>query len=173
MQWNANANAGFTGSASGPWLPVNPDYSTLNVQAQADSKSSSHLKVYKALAEMREQKSVLYGECETHVDGDVFAYSRVKKGNPGYLVVVNTGDQEREVSLKANTEEDEEAKDPLQWLADNGKIEVRSSTAAKSDGEAEGGEEGEAAEEEDKAVDFTKIKVKPKEGLVITFVPQF
>ncbi len=81
--------------------------------------------MYRALAETRLQKSILFGNISTHVDGDVFAYNRVKKGNPGYLVAVNLGDDVAEFSLKKPEEEEEddddadeekeEPKDKLPW----------------------------------------------------------
>lgn len=43
MQWNANANAGFT-SGQAPWLKVNEDYQEINVDKQSKMKNS-HLKV--------------------------------------------------------------------------------------------------------------------------------
>ena len=43
MQWNANANAGFTSGAS-TWLPVNGDHAELNVDKQQKAENS-HLKV--------------------------------------------------------------------------------------------------------------------------------
>ena len=91
MQWNSNANAGFTGAAS-PWLPVNGDYATLNVDKQQKAESS-HLKVYKALAEKRHERAVLFGELDMMANGTVFAYNRVKKGSPGILVAANLGSE--------------------------------------------------------------------------------
>lgn len=42
---------------------------------------------------MRHHKSVLFGDIDYHVNGTLFAYNRVKKGNPGYLVAVNLGEE--------------------------------------------------------------------------------
>ena len=66
----------------------------MNVGVQLESKHDSHIKIYKALAALRQQPSILYGSMDTMVtNGTVFAYSRVKKGNPGYVVVVNLQDE--------------------------------------------------------------------------------
>ncbi|HMN13517.1 MAG TPA: alpha-amylase family glycosyl hydrolase [Bellilinea sp.] len=50
MQWNALGNAGFTGGS--PWLPVNPDFSTRNVQVLAADEKSI-FSVYKQLISLR------------------------------------------------------------------------------------------------------------------------
>ncbi|XP_065090956.1 maltase 2-like [Ochlerotatus camptorhynchus] len=53
FQWDNTTNAGFT-NHSKPWLPVSPAYVTVNVQAE-EQASWSHLKVFKALMELRER----------------------------------------------------------------------------------------------------------------------
>ena len=55
------------------------------------------MKVYKELAKLRTSDSILYGETGFFINETVFAYSRVKKGNPGYLVAVNF-DKEKNVT---------------------------------------------------------------------------
>ncbi len=42
MQWNSNSHAGFSGEA--PWLPINENYTRINVQKQ-EEQENSHLKV--------------------------------------------------------------------------------------------------------------------------------
>ncbi len=45
MQWNDNANAGFT-SGNNPWLKVNDNYKEVNVKAQdSTDNQKSHLAV--------------------------------------------------------------------------------------------------------------------------------
>jgi len=36
---------------------------------------------------------VLYGSLNVDVFGDIIAFTRVKKGNPGFLVVANLGNE--------------------------------------------------------------------------------
>merc|ERR1712107_214063 len=59
------------------------------------NEPGSHWNVFSTLAhKMRHQDSILFGEFNsktTFVDGDVFGMTRVKKGNPGYLLLVNFG----------------------------------------------------------------------------------
>ena len=94
MQWTAEApSAGF--STAEAWLPVNPNYVDVNVEAQ-EGEGPSHLKVFKQLAKFRHHDAVLFGETEFKVNSTtgVFAFTRIKKGNPGLLVAVNFGDEE-------------------------------------------------------------------------------
>ena len=55
--------------------------------------------VYRGLAELRHQRAILFGGIDYLTNGTVFAYNRVKKGNPGYLVAANLGDAERVVDV--------------------------------------------------------------------------
>ena len=81
MQWDATANAGFSGGT--PWLAVNPNYPKINaVENLADADSVFHY--YKKLISLRQEFAVI-------VDGDykllfsehpaVFAYERTLAGN--------------------------------------------------------------------------------------------
>ena len=78
MQWTGGAQAGFTDAAAEPWLPVNTDKDKVNVEAQSEGQgsSSSHLQVFKALAELRDSEAVLFGETEMWLEGDVIGYTR-------------------------------------------------------------------------------------------------
>lgn len=183
MQWNGNSNGGFSSAAS-TWLPVNPDFASgVSVQAQEEA-AESHLKVYQALTAMRSHKSILFGSVNTTADAatGLFAYNRVKKGNPGYAVVANLGDSDLEAAfLKPPPPAEGEdapatkAKDLLPFLPATGTVHLRSTPAKASPG---GGGDGDAAAEEGdeelgKTVDFTSFKLKAKEAIVVTFVPKF
>ena len=62
MQWNAERNAGFTTGT--PWIRLNPDYKTLNVNVEAElSDENSVLHHYKRLIELRKN-------CDVFADGD-------------------------------------------------------------------------------------------------------
>ena len=56
MQWSAAPQAGFTSGT--PWLKVNPDYRTVNVEAQA-SDPHSVLSWYRTLAALRSRSEIL------------------------------------------------------------------------------------------------------------------
>ena len=50
-----------------------------------------HLRVYQEITKLRYSDSILYGDTKFFVNKNVLAYTRVKKGNPGYLVIANFG----------------------------------------------------------------------------------
>ncbi|XP_062548564.1 maltase 2-like [Armigeres subalbatus] len=91
FQWDGTSNAGFT-TSSKPWLPVSPSYVTVNVQAE-ETAGWSHLKVFKALMQLREANDFRNCHYQTAVLGnDVFAILR-SGPNAGqsevYITVVN------------------------------------------------------------------------------------
>lgn len=59
MQWSNGTGAGFTTSDK-PWLPLNPNYPQVNVDAQ-EAADQSHLKVYKELLKLRQTSAWRYG----------------------------------------------------------------------------------------------------------------
>lgn len=76
MQWDSGKEAGFTNAQ--PWMPVNPNYSRLNVQLQAGT-SQSVLNYFKALTRMRKSHSVFtYGTYNPMDTGEenLFIYLR-------------------------------------------------------------------------------------------------
>ncbi len=76
MPWDASPDAGFT--AGTPWLPLNPDWRTRNVQA-LDADPDSILRLYHRLLAFRRESQVLqlggYGRISAH-DG-VLTFERV------------------------------------------------------------------------------------------------
>lgn len=151
MQWDDSANAGFTSGT--PWLPVNANHDEINVAAQDKPEVNSFLTAYRKLAELRTQPSVLFGSTHMIVRDDVFFLSRIRKGNPGYLTIVNFGDSPVSTNVTMS--------DALPNLGNKGIVEVR--TTAKTEAKATSGE----------AVKFEEIKLKPKEAIVVNFVPNF
>lgn len=84
MQWNADAEAGFTKGK--PWLAVNPNYRAINTEAaRKDPESLFHF--YKKLISLRKDETlgdtVIYGRFEMLLDDDpaIFAYRRILGGS--------------------------------------------------------------------------------------------
>ena len=92
MQWDTTLNAGF-GSGT-PWLPVNGNYTTVNVAAQ-EKDPNSCLNYFRAMQKLRKENEVLvYGKYSL-LDKDnpaVFAYTREWKGKK-WLVLLNFKDK--------------------------------------------------------------------------------
>ena len=93
MQWDASENAGFTTGT--PWLAVNPNYKTINVErAIADPDSIYHY--YKRLIELRHTHDVIvYGTFVPLMeDSDaIWAYQRIL-GEKTLTVACNWTDEE-------------------------------------------------------------------------------
>ena len=96
MQWSAAENAGF--STGKPWIMVNPNYTTINAEAQlADPDSVFHY--YKKLIALRRSSKwtnvIVYGSYALLApeDTSVFAYTREKDGEK-LLVICNMTDKD-------------------------------------------------------------------------------
>ncbi|HWI87566.1 MAG TPA: alpha-amylase family glycosyl hydrolase [Sphingomonas sp.] len=79
MPWDASSQAGFT--TGDPWLPLNPDWPTRNVAAEAADQGSM-LALYRALLRLRRAHPALaIGEMRSiEAEGDVLAYQRTHRG---------------------------------------------------------------------------------------------
>ena len=88
MQWTAGANAGFTTGT--PWIGVNPNHATINVEAaMADPDSVFHH--YRRLIELRKSEPVIvHGRYEPLLEDDptIYAYLRVLEADR-LLVICN------------------------------------------------------------------------------------
>jgi glycosidase len=126
-------------------------------EKQGQAPGSSHLEVFSTLAaKLRHQDSVLFGEMEgaTFVqDENVFGLTRVKKGNPGYLLLANFGDETMELDIS-----------DIKYIPANIRLMVKSVS-----GEAP----AEDADVDTKSFETNKVLIEPKEGRVFTFVPKF
>lgn len=97
MQWDASDQAGFTTGKS--WLPVHPDYLTVNVAAAlADPESIFY--TYQDLIKLRQKEDwLIYGDYQLLETVDsVFAYTRQYQGQT-YLVAVNLSDQVQDLPI--------------------------------------------------------------------------
>jgi oligo-1,6-glucosidase len=88
MQWNATKNAGFT--TGNPWLTINKNYTTVNVEANTKDKNSI-LNYAKKLAKIRKENPIfVYGKFELidATNPDVIAYTRELNGKK-IIVLLN------------------------------------------------------------------------------------
>lgn len=98
MQWNSRPGAGFTTGT--PWLKVNPNYSSINVE-QEKQKSSSVFAYYQTLIRLRrEWKTLVYGSFDLVLreHPQIMAYTRTLE-NTKLLIMVNLYDTETNYEL--------------------------------------------------------------------------
>jgi oligo-1,6-glucosidase len=89
MQWNAAVNAGFT--TGKPWLPVNDNKASVNVEASEKDKNSILNFVRKMIGLRKDNKDVLVYGKYTLLDAaneNIFAYTRTD-GKNTFLIVLN------------------------------------------------------------------------------------
>lgn len=92
MQWNADANAGFT--TGKPWLSVNDNYVEINVAAQ-ESDPNSVLNFYRRLIALRSSNANLDGGPFTALLPEHEQMMAYRRGD-GTVVLVNLGETEVE-----------------------------------------------------------------------------
>ena len=91
MQWDETTNAGF--SAGKPWIKVNENYRTVNVQ-RSKAQVNSILNTYKALLKLRNsEKTLQYGSYEKLEQNDGrIQFTRSFSGDK-ISVIVNFGNE--------------------------------------------------------------------------------
>ncbi|KAM3606695.1 uncharacterized protein V6R79_021506 [Siganus canaliculatus] len=93
MQWNSGLNAGFNELSNLTWLPVHPNYETVNVEIQKTDEGST-LAQYRYLNDLRQSDYVFTRGwmCFLYSDENIFAFLREMDGmGRAYLVVLNFG----------------------------------------------------------------------------------
>merc|ERR1719376_478866 len=144
MLWSPEHLAGF--SSVDPWTKLNYPHSQTNVKVESEAKAS-HLKVFRQLAAFRHHDAVLFGETEFKKEGDVFGFTRIKKGNPGLLVLVNFGDKAVDFDGQI-----------FGQVPEKGNLEVIASAFDTGDIV--------------RTMKMNLLTLQPKEGRVFTFVPK-
>lgn len=101
MQWDKTTSAGFSTNDT-TWLPVNPDYLTINVEAE-QAKDFGHLAYFKQLTALRKEKAFVRGEfLDRAYNQRVYVILRYFIDAPEedkYLVVMNYHGAQETVSL--------------------------------------------------------------------------
>ena len=93
MQWDSTNYAGF--SENTPWIDVNENYKSINVESQLANENSV-LNFYKKLIKIRKENlSLIYGRYDMILEEDekIYAYTRTLD-NDKYVVIVNVSDEE-------------------------------------------------------------------------------
>uniref|UniRef100_A0A023EYE6 alpha-glucosidase n=1 Tax=Triatoma infestans TaxID=30076 RepID=A0A023EYE6_TRIIF len=99
IPWDlSNSNAGFT-TANTTWKKLPSNYLEANVENEK-TQADSYYHTFKSLVKERSSPSIIHGTTETAViNSTVFAFTRLKSGNPGYLVAFNLEPKEKVVNL--------------------------------------------------------------------------
>ncbi|QNE40734.1 alpha-glucosidase [Hymenobacter sp. NBH84] len=100
MQWDSTAHAGFTTGT--PWLPVNPNYHTVN-EAAENQDATSVLTHFRRATAMRQQHRVLvYGQYQLldAANPHIYAYTRTQ-GPDKVLVILNFSSEVRRWPMPA------------------------------------------------------------------------
>lgn len=101
MQWTPGAQAGFSTNPH-PWLPVAPDYKTVNAETEA-ADPNSLLNWYKQIAQLRRENPALHNGGLVMLDkddADVLSWVRTPpKGNAPVIVAMNLSKDAKEVKL--------------------------------------------------------------------------
>jgi alpha-glucosidase len=101
MQWDAAPNAGFTSASAKPWLPVPPDYTTVNVKAE-EASPESLFAWYQTLIRLKKTNPALASGAETMLDPDnpnVLSWMRKGPDNLSVVVSVNFTPETQTFSL--------------------------------------------------------------------------
>ncbi|MDR3002561.1 MAG: alpha-glucosidase [Fibromonadaceae bacterium] len=101
MQWNSNTNAGFSNAKL--WLPVHPNYYSINVEAATNNENSVY-SVYKQLLQLRKtHKALQSGNIKFLHEGknNVLAYQRFLPSEK-LLIFLNFSFLQKQLSI--NTE---------------------------------------------------------------------
>lgn len=98
MQWDDSLNAGFT--TGKPWLKVNDNYKTINVENQIKDENSIYSHYKKLISLKKNSKTLTHGEFKLVLEDDkhVFAYLR-ELDNERYLILSNLSEHEKKLNL--------------------------------------------------------------------------
>lgn len=102
MQWNDESNAGFTTGT--PWLKVNENKATINVEAE-EKKPDSNLNYFRKMVKTRkENEALIYGKYSLVDAANQQLYAYIKELNgTKLLVVLNFSDKTAKLNTKINT----------------------------------------------------------------------
>ncbi|CRL00644.1 CLUMA_CG013904, isoform A [Clunio marinus] len=94
FQWDDTIYAGFKDAAGEePWLPVNPNYETLNLKQQQEATKSIY-KFYQQLAQLRQAETFVHGDYKsTAINDNVFGFIRSLNNAISYVVLINFGSE--------------------------------------------------------------------------------
>ncbi|XP_058058425.1 maltase 2-like [Anopheles bellator] len=98
FQWDDTANGGFSIGPS-TWLPVNPNYRTLNLAAQKRAERS-HYRTYQGLVRLRQHETFRRGSIQlVPYSSSIVTYVRELHGSDTFVIVINLSGESSTVDL--------------------------------------------------------------------------
>ncbi|KAL5239649.1 hypothetical protein ACI65C_007059 [Semiaphis heraclei] len=98
FQWDSSPQAGFSNKTK-TWLPVNPNYVTVNVEFERNARRS-HLKIFEDIMNLRQLEEFRTGDLEMYeISEYVFAFSRSNSFFKTYFIVINLGSEMENINL--------------------------------------------------------------------------
>lgn len=106
MQWSSEQNAGFSSSKNGTWLPIAPDFQSVNVEVQM-LHPWSHLNIFKKLMALRLQPTFINSatNIQTFTDqitNDVLIFTRPSSTAKSYIIFLNVGHHHRNTTFNVS-----------------------------------------------------------------------
>ncbi|GGP09985.1 glycoside hydrolase family 13 protein [Oceanobacillus neutriphilus] len=100
MQWSGEPGAGFTQGQ--PWMKLNPNYTSINVEEALEDKDSVFYHYQKLIDMRKHNKTLVYGTYNllNPDDESIYAYERILE-NERLLIVCNFYEDEREFRYSA------------------------------------------------------------------------
>lgn len=123
MQWTSEHEAGFT--TAKPWLPVNPNFKTVNVSSE-EKDASSNLNYFKKMVNLRKENPILiHGKYELLLKDhpNIYAYTRTL-GKEKILVLLNFSKEKSSVHIK------EMSQQPDIWINNYQNLESKNQTVS-------------------------------------------
>jgi glycosidase len=88
MQWENIEHAGFCSASTEPWLPVNQNFSLINVASEIENKGSL-LHVYQDLLSIRRENRALHSGSLELLDSEHLVAYRRKYDQDTFLILIN------------------------------------------------------------------------------------
>ncbi|XP_065203800.1 maltase 2-like [Planococcus citri] len=123
FQWNSSHHAGFSAIDGTTWLPVNPNYYRINVQAQKYDLRS-HYNIYRNLIKLRSREAFRRGDFKMYnVSERIFAF---KRGLPNdvYVIIMNVNNEEESVDIENIISEEINGNFEIVLVSENSEYEV-------------------------------------------------
>ncbi len=94
MQWSANDNAGF--SQSQPWLKVNPNHVSINVEDCLQNQSSIFYHYQSLIALRKQHQAIVYGDFIPLLEDNPSVFAYVRQNEQESILVVNNFTQDEQ-----------------------------------------------------------------------------